>query len=128
MTWTFEEKVDYLLRLPWTVVRDTSPEGDTLLRVKELPDVVGCGEDQEALEADFWASLRASLESYLHFGDTIPRPGFAPSRLPWEVKQLKVAEPPGKYVARPSGTFAVVRESTSNSVQAIDPSAALACK
>ena len=78
---TETSKLDYLLRLPWTFVREITPEGDTVLRVAEVPSAVGTGGTDTELEADAWASLRASLESYLHFGDPIPLP--PGSDLPW---------------------------------------------
>jgi len=82
MPWTDEHKLAYLLKLPWTIVPEVTPEGDRLLRVKELPAVAGCGETEDALATDFWAALEAALRSYLHFGDPLPRPQGAV--LPWE--------------------------------------------
>ena len=84
-------RLNYLLRLPWTFVRETTPEGDTLLRVAEIPSAVGTGETDPDLEADVWASLRASLEAYLHFGDPIPLPRGA--HLPWESPGRKSDSP-----------------------------------
>jgi len=82
MPWTTEQRIEALLRLPWTIQVDASPEGDQLLRVAELPSVVGSGADEQQREADLWVSLRASMEAYLHFGDPIPLP--PGSALPWE--------------------------------------------
>ena len=84
-------KLAYLLRLPWTFVRDQTPEGETILRVAEIPSAVGTGETVAELETDVWASLRASLEAYLHFGDPIPLPRGA--RLPWESAYRSAAKP-----------------------------------
>lgn len=75
-------KLEYLLKLPWTFVRETTPEGDVVLRVSEIPSATGTGMTDEELARDTWDSLRASLETYLHFGDRIPLPGGA--TLPWE--------------------------------------------
>jgi hypothetical protein len=83
MPWTDEQKLNYLMKLPWTIVPDTTPEGDRLLRVAELPSVVGCGATNDDLERDFWASLETALRSYLHFGDQLPLPAKRPV-LPWE--------------------------------------------
>lgn len=69
-----DEKVRQLLRLPWTFVREVAPEGDVLLRVKEIPSVVGTGTTDAELEADLWASLEAALAAFLHFGDPVPMP------------------------------------------------------
>lgn len=82
MAFTTEDKLEFLLRLPWAVVCETSPEGDHLLRVDEIPSAVASGESAEGLERDFWKSLRSSLEALLHFGDPISTPlGIG---LPWE--------------------------------------------
>ena len=81
--WPEEEKLRHLLALPWTIIPETTPEGDRLLRVQELPAAVGCGSTDEELEADFWDSLTATLSAYLHFGDPIPLPAGVTS-LPWD--------------------------------------------
>ena len=82
MPWTTEEKLAYLMRLPWTI--ETAPEDDyTVLRVKELPSVIATGKTGEELEADFWESLRATLEAYTHYDDPIPLPTEV-TRLPWQ--------------------------------------------
>ncbi len=93
---TLEPKLAYLLRLPWTFVRETTAEGDALLRVREIPSAVGTGATPAELEADTWASLRASLEAYLHFGDPIPLPRDA--ELPW--LSPRRAGPPAKVIVR----------------------------
>ncbi len=79
---TDSSKLDYLLRLPWTFVREVTPDGDCILRIAEIPSAVGTGDTDAALEADTWASLRASLEAYLHFGDPLPLP--KGTVLPWD--------------------------------------------
>ena len=63
-----------LLALPWTIVPETTPEGDRLLRVREIPSAVGHGATDAELERDLWDSLRESLLAYLHFGDAVPQP------------------------------------------------------
>ena len=83
MTWTDAQKIDYLLSQPWTLVPDKGDDGELLLRVRELPGAVGCGETPEEVERDFWESLRATLEAYLHFGDVIPKPPGV-QRFAWE--------------------------------------------
>lgn len=62
------------MRLPWTIVRERTPEGDQILRVAEIPSVVGSGASSEEMEADLWDSLRESLRAYLHFKDPLPMP------------------------------------------------------
>ena len=69
-----EPEIQRLLRLPWTILSETSPEGDLLLRVKEIPSAVGCGETEEAAIADLREALAESLRAQLHFGDAVPVP------------------------------------------------------
>lgn len=69
-----EAALQRLLRYPWTVLRETTPEGEFLLRVKEIPSAVGSGLTDAEREADLWESLEASLRAYLHFGDAVPMP------------------------------------------------------
>jgi hypothetical protein len=83
MPWTEKQKLEALLRLPWTLVPELTPEGESALRVKELPPAVGYGVTAEEIMADFWGSLTATLECYLQFGDPIPLPPGVLS-LPWE--------------------------------------------
>lgn len=80
--WNEERKLEYFLRLPWTLVTETTPEGDRLVRVRELPGAVASGETDEELEADLWDAIRAALRSYLHFGDRVPVP--AGVVVPWD--------------------------------------------
>lgn len=89
MKWTTEAKVQYLMRLPWTIVPEVSEEGDRLLRVAELPPAVGCGETDKALAADFFESFAATLEAYVDADETPPLPKGVTS-VPWLVDQ----EPP----------------------------------
>lgn len=66
--------IQRLLHLPWTIVKETTPEGDALLRVKEIPSAVGCGESDDERIKDLWESLTESLRAYVHFGDPVPMP------------------------------------------------------
>lgn len=105
MTWTIEQKLAYLYRLPWTVSTEPGDDpGETLIRVVELPAVVGCGSTEEEVATDFWGAMRAVLESYLHHGDPIPLPeGLGP--LPWEpgaAGPMKVQLLFGELVESPS--------------------------
>ena len=83
MAWSTDEKIEYLLQLPWTIVPSREDE-ETVLRVREIPSVVVSGTEPDTLERDFWESLRASLAAYLHFDDPLPRPGNDARSLPWE--------------------------------------------
>jgi hypothetical protein len=81
-TWTPERKLDYLVRMPWTIVPEPADDGEIALRVRELPGslVIGTAEELDTL---YWENLRATLASLLHFGDEIPRPRFSPVQWPW---------------------------------------------
>lgn len=92
MTWTREQHVDHLLRRPWTIVREVTPEGDLLLRVLEIPSAVGTGASPESATRDLWDSLRESIRAYLHFGDEVPLPKDA-RRSPGVLLQ-----PPAPYI------------------------------
>jgi hypothetical protein len=88
MSWTPEQKLESLLRLPWTIATERTPEGDRLLRVVEIPSAVGCGATPAEAESDLWESLRASLSAYLHFEDAIPLP--RGTDLPWRARASNV--------------------------------------
>ncbi len=77
MSWSEEKQIEHLLRLPWTIVRETTPEGDQILRVAEIPSAVGSGSTPQEIERDLWESLRESLRAYLHFKDPVPLPSGA---------------------------------------------------
>lgn len=74
MTEAHDSQLEHLLRLPWTIVKEVTPEGDHLLRVAEIPSAVGSGTTSEDMEADLWESLRESLRAYIHYNDPIPVP------------------------------------------------------
>lgn len=113
MTWTLEQKLTYLLKLPWTIVPDATPEGDLLVRVRELPAVVGCGTTPKALEADFWDAMETALRSYLHFGDRLPLP---PKQvLPWEQPAPPVIPPARLRVRIVRGKASSVRDADTQS-------------
>jgi predicted RNase H-like HicB family nuclease len=69
-----DRQLDHLMSLPWTIVRETTPEGDRILKVAELPSVIASGETDEEMNVELAESLRESLRAYLHFGDPIPVP------------------------------------------------------
>ncbi len=86
MAWTTEQKIAGALRLPWTVISETTPEGDRLLRVAELPAAVGTGESDDDLERDFWESFEATIAAYLESGDSLPRPKLLKGPFPWDIR------------------------------------------
>lgn len=69
-----EQDIQRLMHLPWTILREVTPEGDVLLRVKEIPSAVGSGDSDEQRVEDLWESLSESLRALLHFGDPVPLP------------------------------------------------------
>lgn len=72
MSWTREQKIAALLRLPWTIRPDKDvDEGYFIARVAEIPSLIATGATPEELERDFWQSLQASLEVSLDYGDPI---------------------------------------------------------
>lgn len=78
MSESIEATVQRLLRRPWTILRELTPEGDVLLRVKEIPSAVGSGDSDEEREADLWEALAESIRALLYFGDPVPSPdGFS---------------------------------------------------
>ena len=74
MTQQIEQDIQRLMHLPWTIMREVTPEGDVLLRVKEIPSAVGGGDTDAERIADLWESLSESLRAFVHFGDAIPLP------------------------------------------------------
>jgi predicted RNase H-like HicB family nuclease len=90
--WDVQQRLDYLLRLPWTIYPEHTPEGDLLVRVRELPSVIGTGDNEDAIVRDFWEALEATLKSYLHFEDEIPLPPSVKA-LPWK-QAVSLTEPP----------------------------------
>ena len=108
MPWTDEQKLDYLMRQPWTIVREDSGESYALLRCKEMPDAVGSGDTDAELERDFWDSLRESLRARMHFGDTVPNPSTHP--FPWEIAASKYPLPTVIVRRRTDGGMEVIRE------------------
>ena len=82
MTWTAKQKLDALMRVPWSVFEERNDEqGYLVAQVRELPDAIATGADERTLARDIYAAVRASLACRLEFGDDIPLPpGYL---LPW---------------------------------------------
>lgn len=84
MTWTREQKLDSLMRLPWTIrVERDAEEGYLIARVAEIPSALAAADSESSLEYELWESLRVSLEVYLDHADVITLPPSVHS-LPWE--------------------------------------------
>lgn len=110
MTQRIEQDIQRLMRLPWTIMREVTPEGDVLLRVKEIPSAVGSGDTDEGRIADLWESLSESLRALIHFGDEIPLPDGVNES--W----TRIPQP----VTKPSvGFYFVSAQSTSTGVAAV---------
>jgi len=109
MPWTHEQKVQYLLLVPWTIVPDVTPEGDRLLRVGELPAAVGSGVTDEELAKDFWESLEATLDAYVDFDDPIPLPAGVPP-LPWTVAAASAPERQPSFMVDAGSSASDVQE------------------
>lgn len=83
MTWAQQEKLAYLMRLPWTfIVEDGDEPGERILRIAEVPGASASGSEPKVVEADLWDALRVMLEARLMHNDPLPRP--AGTKLPWE--------------------------------------------
>lgn len=113
MAWTAKQKLNYLLQQPWTIVTETTPEGDNLLRVQELPAAVGCGDDTASLEADFWESFVTTLEAYIAV-DAIPPLPHGAHPVPWLEQQLSA----DKIAATAPRVFRFVNGQTRSDVPA----------
>lgn len=98
MNWNTEAKLRYLIRLPWTILAETTEDGEKVLKVAEVPSAMGSGPTDEASIADLWDSLQSSLEAYLHFGDPVPTP--EEQALPWERAHTIHDSPPRLYLSR----------------------------
>jgi predicted RNase H-like HicB family nuclease len=90
MPWTPEQKLDALMKLPWTVVSGRNEEdGYYVARVAELEGVLATGATLKELGRDLWESLRSGLACRLEFDDDIPLP--AGIRAPWELMAAPAA-------------------------------------
>jgi hypothetical protein len=83
--WDETDKLDYLMRLPWTILPQEGDEADEIvLTCAELPSVIGAGATQREVTEEFWTSLRMTLRSFITEGDPTPLPRRFAGRLPWE--------------------------------------------
>lgn len=87
MPWTNEEKLKFLTLLPWTIKSEPAEDaGEFVLRIEEMPGTVAVGTKEELNTAIFDA-IRATLHTYLEFGDKLPRPAGFELAFPWEVTE-----------------------------------------
>jgi predicted RNase H-like HicB family nuclease len=82
MPWTIDDKVEWLLTLPWQIRVEQEDDGSLFAQVEQLAGAVADGATPEALDASFWMSLRETLRAYLEAGDPIPLPVAVTP--PWE--------------------------------------------
>lgn len=82
MTWTRNLKVQYLVRLPWTVIVTRDAEGGYLAEVAELPFLLASGHREKDAARHLYEGLWTTLEAILEHDDALPLP--AGSTLPWE--------------------------------------------
>ena len=84
-TWTTNDKVAFLLKLPWTILAEEGDEpGDIVLSIGEIPAAIGTGRTASEVEADLYESLAAVIRVYVSDGDRPPLPKRVLSPLPWE--------------------------------------------
>lgn len=108
------ERVEALMRLPWTVRVRKDNDGTLVAQIAEIPDAIGTGEEESDLAKDLWESLWASLEVRLAHDDAIQLPsGFV---LPWENSAAPV---PGQQA-----TAATIRRASGDLV--VEPRATVA--
>lgn len=87
------------LRMPWTIVRENHDDDGAYLslRIEELPGFVVAGRSEDEVEAMFWESLAAFLQSYTEAGESPPMPTLCLSSSP----QLELQyERPRDLIAR----------------------------
>lgn len=89
MTWTTKQRLEALMRLPWTILTEKSEFGDySVWRIAEMPDAIVTGTEERELARETYLALKASLACRLEFGDEITLP--PGTQLPW----ANGAEPP----------------------------------
>ena len=82
MTWTRDLKVQYLVRLPWTVEVSRDTEGGYLAEVAELPFLLASGRREKDAARHLYEGLWTALDAILEHEDALPLP--AGATLPWE--------------------------------------------
>lgn len=113
-TWSNQQKLAFLMRLPWSVRVETDPTDLSLFAsVAEIPDALADAADDEELLRALWDSLYSSLSVRLEHGDPIRVPsgivlpwdaGIAPPRARWPLQQdlRAVVEPTSSAVVGPA--------------------------
>ncbi len=126
MSWSDSEKLDHLMRLPWTVVPQEGDEpGDLVLTCAELPSVIGTGTSEWDVTESFWSSLRLTLRAFVNDGECPPLPKHSIRGVPWESDSSEgtaariraVMTAPGETQAAPEAP----RLTTGNETAQVEP-------
>lgn len=109
--WTNDEKLELLLRMPWTIAPEEGDEpGDLVLTCAEIPSAIGTGRSEKAVIEDFYDSLRLSLRVALEHGDALPRPHGSQAPFPWETDAPERMAARFRAVMTPSGGMQAIPE------------------
>lgn len=83
MTWTIEQKLAALLRLPWTLrVQRDAAEGYFIAECTEMPEVTATATDERLLDRELWAAMETALRARIDDDDVVlPR---GTKVRPWE--------------------------------------------
>ena len=82
MPWTQEDRVRYLVSLPWTVTLTNDTDCDLAARVSELPFLIATGRTEKETARDLFEGLWSALDAMMTHGDPVPLP--RGTYLPWE--------------------------------------------
>jgi predicted RNase H-like HicB family nuclease len=74
VTWSREDQLVALMRLPWHVSVERAEDGYLVARVAEVPDAIGTGATEKELARDLWSSLVESLDARLEADAPLPLP------------------------------------------------------
>lgn len=91
MAWSHTLKVQYLVRLPWTVQVGNAADGDVTVRLVELPFLLATGKDLKGAGRDLFEALWTAMDAMLEHSDKIPLPRGA--YLPWDRGEEPSATP-----------------------------------
>ncbi len=97
MPWTQQQRISYLVSLPWTVALHRDSDDDIVARVAELPFLTATGSTEKAAARDLFDGLWCAMDAMLTHGDVVPLPEGA--ELPWERGEEPATVPPRRYSA-----------------------------
>jgi len=73
-----EEKLNYYLNLPWTLIEGTdldfNGEPYHYIEIEEIPSFTFCAKTIEKCRENYKKQLRVTLQVMMEFGDEIPIP------------------------------------------------------